>query len=278
MDDSAKPTPGLLPDWLRVSGWLILAVQSLFVARIVYESTFLTCWNGPQMVGFALVHTGPGIFLLGLLFLPLGALFSVVMIVFGLFKKLRFDRKEWLVLGGYLIGFSLLSFPYSTWKRMDMKVCSSGPLGDSFLQEAASKGDFGQVKKLVEQGHNVNHSLGDGETPLSSAVGAGRVDVVRFLLAKGADVNKQSWLSDWTPLMKAANSGNTEMIRVLLDNGADPCRTVKYSDNETAQRIAEKKQNLAAAQYLASHSNCKLPPPLPTACAEANSATCVEVH
>ena len=159
-----------------------------------------------------------------------------------------------------------------------MKMCSSGPLGDSFLQEAAIKGDFGQVKRLVEQGHNVNHSLGDGETPLTSAVRGGRVDVVRFLLAKGAGVNQQNWLSSRTPLMLAANSGDTEMIKVLLDHGADPCRTVKYSDNETAQRIAENKHNLAAAQYLASHSDCKLPPRLPTACAEANSATCVEVH
>ena len=278
MDDSAKPGPGLLPYWLRASGWVILTVQSLFVARVVYESTFLTCWNGPQMVGFALIHTGPGIFLLGLLFLPLGALFSGVMLAFGLFKKLRFDRNEWLLLGAYLLGFSLLSLPYSTWERMDMKVCSSGPLGDSFLQEAAIRGNFGEVKRLVEQGHNINHALGDGETPLTSAVRGGRMDVVRFLLAKGADVNKQNWLSDWTPLMQAANSGNTEMIKVLLDHGADPCRTVKYSDNETAQRIAEKKHNLSAAQYLASHSDCRLPPPLPTGCTQANSATCVEVH
>src|SRR5216684_1348205 len=62
--DSAKPSPGLLSNWLRLSGWIILAVQSLFVARLVYESTFLTCWNGPQMVGFALMHVGPSFFLL----------------------------------------------------------------------------------------------------------------------------------------------------------------------------------------------------------------------
>ena len=51
----------MLPDWLRVSGGVILAVQSLFVARIVYESTFLTCWNGPQMVGFALIHSASAV-------------------------------------------------------------------------------------------------------------------------------------------------------------------------------------------------------------------------
>jgi ankyrin repeat protein len=177
-----------------------------------------------------------------------------------------------------VVSLSLLSLPYSTWERMDMKVCSSGPLGDSFLQEAALKGDIDQVKMLVAQGHNVNQVSGAGETPLGSSVRGGRVDVVRFLLAKGADVNNQNWLSDETPLMLAANSGDMEIIKALLDDGADPCKTLKYSDNETAQRIAEKKHNSAAAQYLASHSDCKLPPPLPTTCAEANSATCVEVH
>lgn len=64
--------------------------------------------------------------------------------------------------------------------------------------------------------------------------------VVRFLLAGGADMNKQNWLSDRTPLMLAANSGDTEMIKVLLNRGADTCRTVKYSDNETTQRIGRK--------------------------------------
>jgi hypothetical protein len=278
MGDSAKPRSGLLPDWLRVIGWLILPVQSLFVGRIVYESTFLTCWNGPQMVGFAMMHLNPGIFLAGLLFLAFGALFLVVALFFGLFKKLRFARTEWLLLGGYLLGFSLLGLPYSMWERIDMNFCSSGPLGDSFLQEAAFKGDISQVKKLLEQGHSVNHALGDGETALTSAVRGGKVDVVRLLLSRGADVNTENSLLDRTPLMLAAVSGDTQMIKILLDHGAEPCRTDKYSDGDTAQRIAEKKHNLAAAEYLASHSNCKTFPPLPTACAEANSPTCVEVH
>jgi hypothetical protein len=278
MDAPLTRSPGLLPGWLRLCGWVILAVQSLFIARIVYESTFLTCWNGPQMVGFALAHTGPGIFLLGIFFLPLGALFLLLMVVFGLFKRLRFNRSEWLLLDAYVLGFLLLGIPYSAWERMDMKVCSAGPLGDNFLQIAAFKGDLSEVEKLVRQGHNVNHTLGDGSTALTGGIRGRRYDVVRFLLAKGADVNKRSWPGDKTPLMVAADFGDTEMIQLLLDHGADPCTTVKYSDSENAQRIAERKHNSSAAEYLASHSDCKLPPPAPTACDDKNSATCVEVH
>ena len=123
MQFTATRRPSTLPSWLRVTGWVILVVQSIFIARIVYESTFLTCWNGPQMVGFALAHTAPGIFLLGIFFLPFGLLFLFVMVVFGLFKKRRFSRSEWLLLGAYASGFVFLSVPYSAWKRMDMKVC-----------------------------------------------------------------------------------------------------------------------------------------------------------
>jgi ankyrin repeat protein len=230
------------------------------------------------MIGFALVHTGPGLFLLGLLLLPFGVLFAVAMLLFGLLKKLRFSRSEWLLLSGFLLGILLLAVPYSAWERLDMKVCSAGPLGDAVLLDAARVGDLDKVMKLVVQGHNVNHEARDGETPLSAAAQGKRPEVARFLLGKGADVNHQSHLGGQTPLMDAAKSGNVEIVKLLLEHGVDPCTTMKYSDNDNAQRIAEKAHNAAAAEYLAAHSHCVLPPPLPTACANGTLATCAEVH
>ena len=90
-------------------------------------------------------------------------------------------------------------------------------------------------------------------------------------------MNQQGRLSGTTPLMSAARSGDLEVIQLLLEHGADPCKIAKYSDNETAQRIAEKEQRSAASAYLADHSNCQLPPLAPTTCSDGN-ATCVEVH
>ena len=140
--DPSTNAARLLPVWACVCGWFLLAGQSIFIIRIVYESTILTCGEGPQMVGFALAHGGASIFLLGLLFLPFGVVFAAAMFVFGLFKRFRFSSSEWLLLGGFLLGFSLLVVPYSTWERLDMKVCSSGPLGDAFLLDAARMGDL----------------------------------------------------------------------------------------------------------------------------------------
>jgi len=87
--------PGLLPAWARVCGWLFLIGQTLFISRIVYESTVLTCVDGPQMVGFSMAHGGHSFFLLGLLFLPFGAFFFLVALVFGAVKRLRFSLREW---------------------------------------------------------------------------------------------------------------------------------------------------------------------------------------
>jgi Ankyrin repeats (3 copies) len=229
------------------------------------------------MVGFALAHGAANVFLLGLLFLPFGFLFAGAMLLFGLFKKLRFNANEWLLLSGLLLVVSLLAFPYPAWERLDMMACSAGPLGDAYLREAARMGDLDEVMKLVAQGHNVNDASSDGETPLGSAARGRNTEVVRFLLAHGADVNHQN-LAGETPLMLAAGSGDSGVVKLLLEYGADPCRTMKYPENENAQRIAEKRHNAAAVEYLAAHSHCAPLPPIPTNCPNGSTASCVEVH
>jgi Ankyrin repeats (3 copies) len=271
-------TAGLLPSLVRVCGWSLLAGQSILTIRIVYESTILTCGEGPQMIGFALAHTGPSIFLIGLLLLPLGLVFAAAMLVFGFFKRLRFSRSEWLLLCGFLLGILLLAVPYSAWERLDVTVCSAGPLGDALLLDEARVGDLDQVTKLVAQGHSVNHEARDGETPLSAAAQGKRLEVAEFLLGRGADVNHKSSVGGDTPLMEAAKTGNVEMAKLLLEHGADPCTVPKYQYNNNAQRIAETNHNSATAEYLAAHFRCVVPPPLPTTCPSGSAASCVEVH
>ncbi|WP_331767017.1 ankyrin repeat domain-containing protein [Embleya sp. NBC_00896] len=61
----------------------------------------------------------------------------------------------------------------------------------------------------------------DGQTLLIAAAGRGRADLVRLLLALGADVDARS-ASGWTALMRACNGGDLECSRLLLDAGADP--------------------------------------------------------
>jgi ankyrin repeat protein len=65
-------------------------------------------------------------------------------------------------------------------------------------------------------------------TPLSWAVVKGRLEMVRWLLEHGADINRRATFGGpdhgegVTALHLAAQTGDVEMVRFLLDRGADP--------------------------------------------------------
>jgi hypothetical protein len=68
------------------------------------------------------------------------------------------------------------------------------------------------VKKLLAAGAEVNHRDEDGWTPLHTAVEAGAKDVVRLLLAHGADPTAETD-DAVTPLSLAAD--DRQMARIL---------------------------------------------------------------
>lgn len=107
---------------------------------------------------------------------------------------------------------------------------------------ASFNGNYEKVKKLIEQGANVNYSTpnigivqGDGLTPLHRAVGLGdeakldllkppdralverRLKVAELLIRKGANVNAKSFLGR-TPLHMAETK---EAAELLIKHGAD---------------------------------------------------------
>ena len=57
-------------------------------------------------------------------------------------------------------------------------------------------------------------------TALHKAAGGGHIEVVRFLVENGADVNARD-KGDDTALHDAAFEGHIEVVRFLLENGAD---------------------------------------------------------
>jgi ankyrin repeat protein len=96
--------------------------------------------------------------------------------------------------------------------------------GTTALYTAAVAGDESLVELLLRAGADPNLlSAGPGGegTPLCAAACWGYVDVLRSLLAHGADPDQaeDEW---WTPLRWAAAHGHESAARVLLDAGANP--------------------------------------------------------
>ena len=94
------------------------------------------------------------------------------------------------------------------------------------LAEAARKGDAAAVKKLLDEGVDVNTKYRYDTTALFYACDRGHLEVVKLLVDRGADVNARDTFYRATPLTWAVSPqmGRTprhpEIVRVLLQHGA----------------------------------------------------------
>eukprot|EP00742_Colponemidia_sp_Colp-10_P011871 GILJ01013252.1.p1 GENE.GILJ01013252.1~~GILJ01013252.1.p1 ORF type:complete len:574 (-),score=64.89 GILJ01013252.1:195-1916(-) len=97
--------------------------------------------------------------------------------------------------------------------------------GRTVLHVACSTKDkeVPSVRLLLERGASIYINTPDdkGNTPLFAAISASNLDLVRFLLENGADVNLL--LEEGTALHKSVSQSpcSREMVELLLDHGAD---------------------------------------------------------
>ena len=100
------------------------------------------------------------------------------------------------------------------------------------LQDAARKGDAATVKKLLDEGVDVNTKFRYNATALFYACDHGHIDVVKVLLDKGADMSVKDTFYGFTPLMLATSPAqkkkpeHTEIARLLIAKGAPGKETV----------------------------------------------------
>ena len=76
------------------------------------------------------------------------------------------------------------------------------------------------VKILLDAGANIEFPATWGETPLTFAAST-NPDMVRLLLAHGANVNPSPDDSGRTPLSEAIRAKNAQILKILIDHGAD---------------------------------------------------------
>jgi ankyrin repeat protein len=106
----------------------------------------------------------------------------------------------------------------------------------------------GIVKLIESTPEAINEKYeGFGETLLHYAARYGRIDIVEYLISKGADPNATDGARN-TPLHDAVGSGNIQIIKLLLDSGADKYATKQTG--HTAAELADSLNNWTAVKYI----------------------------
>jgi len=112
---------------------------------------------------------------------------------------------------------------------------------------------------LIDRGWDVNTTLGDScdtelerhGRPIDIAAAIGNIEVVRFLLKHGADINGTGSNGHFNPIRLASERPDTEMLVFLLAHGADP--TARTDHGWNAMHIAAFAGSSEALKILFAH-------------------------
>lgn len=156
-------------------------------------------------------------------------------------------KKSWIVTAGILTCCSVIAyFLVSPSHENSLSKFSSADTIDSYtevtnesnspLHIAVQKNEIVEIKKLLDQGADINSRNRIGNTPLHLATGGQRLESLQLLIERGANLNmKNSW-NGATPLMFAVVNENRTAVQALIKAGADV--NIRNNNGETAAQMA----------------------------------------
>ena len=97
---------------------------------------------------------------------------------------------------------------------------SKQELNDQFW-EAVRQGDLAAVTALLDKGADVNAKFRYGATALFKAAERGHTEIVKLLLARGADVTVKDTFYGATAMSWALDNDHTETVRALLEKDSE---------------------------------------------------------
>lgn len=104
-------------------------------------------------------------------------------------------------------------------RKSNLSSKAKDQLNEDLMWQASSS-DLDEIKRILNEGADVNATEGGGNTPLMEAAYYDNYEAMELFLEKGADIHRKNGYEQ-TALHLAANSGNTECIKLLLEMGSE---------------------------------------------------------
>jgi ankyrin repeat protein len=125
---------------------------------------------------------------------------------------------------------------------------ATGALGRAIIVEGAKRGDLEEVRRLVQRGRGLVDAVYRDMSPLIAAARNGHVEVVRYLLDEGADINLRP--GGLTGLSYACLEGRLQVVALLLACGA---RTTPSGGGWTPLIYAAREGHTGIVELLLAH-------------------------
>ncbi|MGG5782887.1 ankyrin repeat domain-containing protein [Bacillus albus] len=121
----------------------------------------------------------------------------------------------------------------------------------TWLHAAARAGELDMIKFLVESGMDINRNEGVPKSaPIAHAASEGEINIVEYLFNKGAILDVGD--PNRNPLFSAIYGGHLDVVKYLVQNGIDS--TVKYTGDTMkdmgAYEFAIERGEVEIAEYL----------------------------
>ncbi len=208
--------------WFHLLGSILLPWIGGYAAWMSYQSLYVR-WRDGFQPGFANDVMTPG-WWLPTVVVGLGHLWALASIPLDLLPRLfgaRISRGGWLRIAVIWSAILALHVPGAWWGAAGVVLFGAGRNAGLELCTAAADGRAEVVRALLWRGVPPDAVPTNDVTALSDAAAAGHLEIVRLLVAEGANVDHQGGTPHSTPLIRATEMNRLEIVRYLVDAGAN---------------------------------------------------------
>lgn len=221
---------------------------AVLTARLVWEETALTIRQGPQMIGFSLMHGPYAMIVLAPVILLVWFVIALIVLGISLWRKRSLSKWYWATFASAILIGGMLSLPGTFWQWIFIGSFAKSAHSADLMCDAAAEGSEKTVLAYLDHGVPIEAINYEGSTAMFTAAAGGSVPVLRLLLSKGANINATNSFGD-SPLEAASENQNSAAIDFLKDHGAAQIAGTSEQRKAASHAIVQKQ--------MMEHSNSK---------------------